>query len=216
MTNLDPATILERIPNVKMELDSSNEVQLLVGNQTIQCGPHALTVLNLFSQPTSLAEALAKVKSTGVQDRIDLTNTIMQLYKEGVLRDKARTKPMPDALGFGAVPIHVIMLNNRERTEKFLNAIREVVRPGDVVIDIGTGSGILAIAAARAGAAHVYAIEVSAMANVARQIIKSSDVADRITLIRGWVLGPYSCLRLMRPGISTSAKSIYFLPQSAN
>ena len=41
------------------------------------------------------------------------------------------------------------MLDDRRRTEGFLAAIRQVVRPGDVVVDIGTGTTVLATAAAR-------------------------------------------------------------------
>jgi predicted RNA methylase len=61
-----------------------------------------------------------------------------------------------------------------------------VVRPGDVVVDIGTGTGILAIAAARAGARRVFAIEATGAAEVAAAMIRQNGVADRVTVIRGW------------------------------
>jgi precorrin-6B methylase 2 len=60
------------------------------------------------------------------------------------------------------------------------------VRPEDIVLDIGTGSGVLAIAAARAGARHVYAVEASDIADVAEQVFAANDVQDKVTLIRGW------------------------------
>jgi hypothetical protein len=78
------------------------------------------------------------------------------------------------------------MLNDRVRTSSFLAGIREVVRPGDIVVDIGTGTGVLAVGAARAGASHVYAIESTAIADVAAAVFATSGFADRITLIRGW------------------------------
>jgi predicted RNA methylase len=78
------------------------------------------------------------------------------------------------------------MLNDRTRTSRLIAGIREVVRPGDVVIDIGTGTGILAIAAARAGARHVYAIEATGIGKSAMAVFEANEVANRITLIEGW------------------------------
>jgi Ribosomal protein L11 methyltransferase (PrmA) len=78
------------------------------------------------------------------------------------------------------------MLNDRSRTSRFIEAIEQVVRPEDVVLDIGTGSGVLAIAAARAGAKHVYAIEAGDMARLARASFEANQVADRVTLLEGW------------------------------
>jgi 2-polyprenyl-3-methyl-5-hydroxy-6-metoxy-1,4-benzoquinol methylase len=82
--------------------------------------------------------------------------------------------------------LHLDMLNDRTRTLSFIEAIRETVRPGDVVLDIGTGTGILAATAARAGARHVYAIEAGQIQKVARDLFAGNNLSDRITLIRGW------------------------------
>lgn len=51
------------------------------------------------------------------------------------------------------------MVLDRVRTELFAEAIRRTVKPGDVVLDVGTGSGVLALLAARAGARRVFAVE---------------------------------------------------------
>jgi len=84
------------------------------------------------------------------------------------------------------VRYHAEMLSDRVRTSSFLDLIHDNVRPGDVVVDIGTGTGIFAIAAARAGAAHVYAIEAGPIARVTEGLFRANDVLDRITLIRNW------------------------------
>ena len=53
------------------------------------------------------------------------------------------------------------LLGQRSRLNKFKQAIQEVVKVEDYVVDIGTGSGILAILAAKAGAGRVTAIDVN-------------------------------------------------------
>lgn len=79
---------------------------------------------------------------------------------------------------------HLPMLADQRRNDLYEAAINAQVRPGDVVLDIGTGSGLLAMMAARAGAAHVYAFEAQPMiAQLARDVIAQNGLADKITVI---------------------------------
>jgi precorrin-6B methylase 2 len=72
------------------------------------------------------------------------------------------------------------------RTHDFISALTAAVQPGDIVLDIGTGSGVLAVALARAGARHVYAVEASDIAEVAARVFEANEVTDRVTLVPGW------------------------------
>jgi predicted O-methyltransferase YrrM len=81
---------------------------------------------------------------------------------------------------------HARMLHDDRRTGDYVEALAEAVRPGDVVLDIGTRSGVLAIAAARAGARRVYAVEASDIAEVAERVFATNGVQDKVTLIPGW------------------------------
>ena len=64
------------------------------------------------------------------------------------------------------------MLLDVNRNSAYENAIRSLVKPGDVVIDAGTGTGLLAMIAARAGAKKVFAIEMNdSFAELATKII---------------------------------------------
>ena len=56
---------------------------------------------------------------------------------------------------------HSLMLNDVLRMEAYEAAIKEAVRPGMVAVDVGTGTGILALWALKAGAKLVYGIEVN-------------------------------------------------------
>lgn len=68
------------------------------------------------------------------------------------------------------------MLADKRRMAFYHAAITRHIHPGDRVIDLGTGTGILAALAARRGAAHVYAIDHSAILKHARKLA----VANRI------------------------------------
>lgn len=54
-----------------------------------------------------------------------------------------------------------------------------------IVLDVGAGTGILSIFAARAGAKHVYAVDNANIATHARTIIKENGLSDKITVIKG-------------------------------
>ena len=54
-----------------------------------------------------------------------------------------------------------------------------------IVLDIGAGTGILSIFAARAGAKHVYAIEFAEIAIFSKEIVKKMGFEDKITVIKG-------------------------------
>uniref|UniRef100_A0ACD6A500 Uncharacterized protein n=1 Tax=Avena sativa TaxID=4498 RepID=A0ACD6A500_AVESA len=56
---------------------------------------------------------------------------------------------------------------------------------GKVVLDVGTGSGILAIWSAQAGARKVYAVEATNVAEHARELVRANGVADIVEVIQG-------------------------------
>jgi predicted O-methyltransferase YrrM len=79
---------------------------------------------------------------------------------------------------------HFPMLNDEERNQAFAAALRQQVRPGDHVLDIGSGSGLLAMLAVRAGAARVTSCEADPLlAAVARQVVESNGFSDVITIV---------------------------------
>lgn len=75
------------------------------------------------------------------------------------------------------------ILADQVRVRAYDEAIRATVRHGAVVVDLGTGPGILALLACRAGAARVYAIEADPIVGLARELARANGYADRITFI---------------------------------
>jgi protein arginine N-methyltransferase 1 len=78
------------------------------------------------------------------------------------------------------------MLADRTRTNAYIRALNSLISPGDVVLDLGTGSGVLAAAAARAGASKVYAVEQGPAAEWAERVIRSNRLDSQVEVIRGW------------------------------
>jgi len=188
MNPLKPGTVLQRAHGIEIYLDSATEVRITFDQQSDLYLDRSLAVLEVFAQPTSLQDALQKLQIKRAQDWIDVTGTINKLYRNGALVESGAKPliPEPNSDGFGAPTIHISMLNDRSRTTAFQRAIAEVVKPGDIVVDVGTGTGILAVTAAQAGAARVYAIESGAMAEAAAAVFAASDAVEKLTLIRGW------------------------------
>jgi protein arginine N-methyltransferase 1 len=75
------------------------------------------------------------------------------------------------------------MIADKVRIAAYVQALRQAVRPGAVVMDIGTGPGIMAVLACQLGASRVYAIESGEIIQVARTIAAANGCADRIEFI---------------------------------
>ena len=96
-------------------------------------------------------------------------------------------KHPPDPM-YAEFEVHRTMIRDRVRTEAFRAAINALVRPGDIVLDVGAGSGILSVFAAQAGAARVYAVEQTSIAVLAQELAAENRVEDIVRVIHGDVM----------------------------
>ncbi len=79
---------------------------------------------------------------------------------------------------------HFDMLSDTRRNDAFEKAISKVATEKSRALDIGTGSGLLAMMAARAGAASVLACEENSdLANVAERIVEANGYSDNIRVV---------------------------------
>jgi type I protein arginine methyltransferase len=74
------------------------------------------------------------------------------------------------------------------RLGAFKTAIASAVKPGDVVLDLAAGTGIMGLLACRAGAKRVYSIEMGGMISVAREVARANGYEDRVIFIKGYSL----------------------------
>jgi len=175
--------VLVRADELTVHLSHDDEVRIELEGETVIAPKVAVLVLDAFAQPRAIGDALASLGREGPEHFIEASSVVLLLAREGILHPPG-ARPTTRARGYVRPGIHIAMLDDHARTRAFCDAIRAVVRAADVVVDIGTGTGVLAATAAKAGAQRVYAVESTAIADVAARVFETNGVADRITLVR--------------------------------
>ncbi len=157
------------------------------GRPGLEIGPRSLALLDLFGAGRDVAEALHElVPRDAPGTEIDAwLAACLRLVEAGLLLPAGppagpagRTDPFP---GIEEWNYHFRMVTDRRRVRAYRRAIETAVEPGMTVLEIGTGTGILAVMAARAGA-RVHAVERADVIEMARRTIREAGVEDRVTL----------------------------------
>lgn len=78
---------------------------------------------------------------------------------------------------------HQWLLEDQYTQEKFRAAIFEKIQPGDVVLDLGTGTGLHALFAVQAGAKKVYAVDSEAIIHFAKNNASKNNLLEKIEFI---------------------------------
>jgi ribosomal protein L11 methyltransferase len=112
-----------------------------------------------------------------------------------------RYRPAPGEIVLRLDPGMAFGTGQHPTTRLCLGLLEEHVRPGDRVLDLGTGSGILAIAAALLGAGEVLALDIDPVAvKVAKANAAANGVEGRVTALEGTLdapgapLGSFDCV----------------------
>ena len=188
MPSLRRDTRLRRASSLNLTLRGEGEVVIHVQGQAIACGPLSLVVLSAFASERTIQEALDALgdQGRGPAQWMEAAASIDRLVAAGALLMLGSEGVQLGDVGWEEPSRHISMLDDEVRTARYLEAIRATVRPTDVVVEIGTGTGVLALAAAKAGARHVFAIEASRIADAAQLMFEASELRERITLVRDW------------------------------
>jgi len=142
----------------------------------------AMMATRLLALPEGQGKALELARALYNQGRREAAAEIEQLVLEkGTAEAKHRWRLAQSAR---APANQYRLINSPQRTSAFKAALDAIIRPGSTVLEIGTGSGILSMLAARAGARHVYTCEHQIlMAEVAREIVNDNNLNKSITVI---------------------------------
>lgn len=157
-----------------------------------------MNIAGLSERAASLIRAF-EPGLAGTDRPVRLAHLAAVLRNKGLTADAARVglfvlREWPDdmeaglvariAIGEDVPPFHIPMLMDAARADAYARSLAMAVKPGMIVLDIGTGSGLLAILAARAGAALVIACERDpALAVIAAETVHRNGCADRVRVI---------------------------------
>ena len=120
----------------------------------------------------------------------NMTDAAYKCYRSALKIDPENFKAQSGldlTLALAVPQWHSAMLNDEIRNEAFEKAIKTAVEPGCSVLDIGTGTGLLAMVASRAGAKRVIGCEsVGFLAEAASEIVQQNNLEDDISILHKW------------------------------
>lgn len=169
------------VPNERGDLTAVNTN---TGN-AFRVSTHMFAILEAFSQPISIDAAIERLKPMySGNAESEVRDFIGKMCAGYYLVAEEQSGMSPHDLNYFGAYQHLSnqkeMLMDTARTRAFADALDEVVSSDDIVVDVGCGSGILSLMAAKQGAQRVYAIERSNMINIAKAVAEKNGCSDRI------------------------------------
>ncbi|MCB1095148.1 MAG: methyltransferase domain-containing protein [Verrucomicrobiae bacterium] len=152
-----------------------------------QLAPDSVPLLLQLASPVKREEVLDRVcRKSGIA-RERLAEIFDTLVSGGILMDVQTDVSQASEYSnfFGNLLNHRGMLADTLRMAQFEQGIAQVVSGGATVIDVGAGSGILSMFAARAGASRVFALEESRIIDDARALAEANGFSGIIEFIGG-------------------------------
>jgi len=151
---------------------SPSTVAAIAGGLPVVLGPEregaALRSLRPMVKRTSQAVTRAARSTVGfAARRIAASEWLMSVVYDHM-----------NEVNFAGLAEHEEMLSDSVRVDAYHRGIQRNVQAGDVVLDLGTGTGLLAFMASRAGAKKVYAVEHSDFIQVAREIAQQNGFTN--------------------------------------
>ncbi len=90
-------------------------------------------------------------------------------------------------MSYSAISSHRFMALDGYRNSLYADAMRQVITPDSVVLDLGAGMGIHGLVAAAAGARRVYLVEPQSVVQIAREVAKVNRLDDRVVILQGTI-----------------------------
>lgn len=158
--------------------------------------PTAKAMWNELKATGNVREAFERLRDKFRVDpkilRRDFEKFVEELKRDGFIKrspepnpSSSPETPVGGGNGTGLLNFHQMLLRDSVRMNLYRKAIFETVRKGDVVMDLGCGTGILSFLACKAGASRVYAIEQGAVIELAKELSLKNGFGDSIVFIQG-------------------------------
>ena len=81
----DKSTVLQRVRDVHLHLDSSNQIVATMSGRRVDCGARGLAILDAFAEPRSITSVMQSLPVAGAQDWANIGATIVKLQAAGIL-----------------------------------------------------------------------------------------------------------------------------------
>lgn len=106
---------------------------------------------------------------------------------EEMLKDEVRTTTYRNSMYHNKHLFKVLQISSFQAFIFILVSTYFCIMKGKIVLDIGCGTGILSMFAAKAGAAKVFGIDCSDIVNQAQEIVRDNHLDSIVTIIKGKV-----------------------------
>ena len=169
--------------SLTLKILPSGKMALLGPSRPQELEADALPVLFGFATAATPREALSRLQEEWDLEEAGFAELLQALVKQEVLEpvDPGTRKKAVPGMGFGFARNHLAMLKDSVRVMSYRAAIERHARDRTVV-EIGCGTGILSLFAAKAGARRVIAIEETEIADLATRMFAANGCAGTIDL----------------------------------
>ncbi|TFK40493.1 protein arginine N-methyltransferase [Crucibulum laeve] len=148
--------------------------------------------IQILEEKLALAHRNFAEYRTLISEKLDISSLVEAVNQPGpsqVIAVQPRDDDSHYFQSYGENDIHAVMIQDKVRTSTYAHFI--LTNPSlfrdAIVLDVGCGTGILSLFAARSGAKRVFAVDASDIAEKAEKIVKANGFEDVITVIRGKV-----------------------------
>jgi len=148
------------------------------------------SLLQEIRQSDKSLEPSSGVMSTKIATGMEVVEPVVEdVEKLKLLKSEEMTSKDYYFDSYAHFGIHEEMLKDEVRTLTYRNSMwhNKHLFKGKVVLDVGCGTGILSMFAAKAGAKMVIGVDMSSIVDHAKQIVKDNKLDDVVTIIRGKV-----------------------------
>lgn len=187
-------TVVEDDPALQFDIEEDLDTLELKPSSEPKCDKTETDLVNYYKKKLNesetkveeLVDVVTKLRKLA-NDLLSKSSTPTSSNLETSLVDDSKEEDSVYVNSYSNYSIHLEMLQDKVRTDGYMNAIinNKNVFKDKVVLDVGCGSGILSLFAAKAGAKQVIACDMSDIIHHAILTAKENGYEDKIVFVKG-------------------------------